>query len=120
MQRQLGHKLLQHLNLFAMYATEQNPRAADPTRLVGPHKSKPTPRANLRKIERGDCGFSVFQVYGLIVVMVGRFRIHHEPAATANMASRIMVPKGKVSGMALFTLSVATARAPPVSMAVTL
>jgi hypothetical protein len=64
-------------------------------------------------------GFLCFSGYGVRVAIVGRFR-KYQPAATANMASSIMAPKGKASGMALFTLSVATARAPPESITVTL
>ena len=51
---------------------------------------------------------------------VGRFRKNHEPVATANIVSSIMVPKGIASGMVLSTVRTAVAMFPDVSIAVTL
>jgi hypothetical protein len=70
--------------------------------------------------KKREWGFFAFQLYDASEVIVGRFRKNHEPAATANIASSIIVPTGNTSGMAVFTVSVATARAPPESITVTL
>ena len=64
--------------------------------------------------------FFIFQIYRVVAANVGRFRRSHEPAATANIVSNIVVPKGNASGIVLSTVIVATALAPPVSIAVTL
>ncbi len=58
--------------------------------------------------------------YSFAIGILGRFRKSHEPDATAAEDSNNTAPKGRPSGIALFTLRVVLAKVPLESMAVTL